>query len=1015
MIDSFLERIIVLGNPGVGKTTLVNRIIGKQLKVLESATQGLEISQWEVDSDNIPIWDFGGQEIYQNSYRPFLANNCLYIVVIDGRNLDEETDLIYWLNEIELSGGNTPTLVVVNKIDITAYELNRRALKENYPFIIGFHSVSAENDMGIAELIDTIKKKITDQQRQRIPENWLEIKKMLLSFPESFIDVTKFKKLCSISGIFGQEENLLIKYFADKGYVFPIKFSAKEEEVLILDIQWLLHGLSIIQRPNSLEVKSRVTKDELTKILIRNDYGNKSAKIILAFAEYIGQIVRLANDRFIIPGLLSKEEPPGAFEPELRKVRLYYSYEFLPRDLGPRLFSKLFPVSMTPSWWQNGIILIQPNASAMVRVDPQLREIQVGITGSPFERKELLAFITATIEDVHKTFSNLKVQKMIPFPTVSKIAFRFDQLNLMLENGITYFPVLDGEKPENINIQELLDEIKTEQKKSKLVKIFIDYSIEDENYALEFSKHLNSLVQAQLISKPDFNSPQFGSEIDYLKQTIRESDILCILITPDLLSIDFHLQVISLALEYSKVGKLKVVPILVRDCAYNYTDLKNFRAIPSNGISITQSKDRDGIWRSVVLEIERMARIINGEIKPSSNLILSRIELENIRCFEHVTIDLTSNKEADMLLLLLGENGVGKTTILKSLVIGLATMSDAAGMLSKMQGDFLTKGENRGQIVIKLIEPTLGTEYEIQTNFEKSSSGELKMEKLASADFPSDKVFLCGYGAGRIGFGTETIENYSIASATATLFDYKSNLQNPELSLRRSESSGVSIDSLARRIDQILMLDPGSTVIDASGMRVNGPWGDFVPVGGLGDGYKATLGWISDLLGWSLLFNSNMIHSDICGIVVIDELEQHLHPRWQRVIIKKLKEQFPKVQFIISTHTPLLASGAVDFENSRLYSLERNIADQKIVTREIKRDQLKGKDASNVLTQAFGMLSTLSLKSVDLFERYAELESAEKLNKEQNSELEQIKQELNIDSTPYIDEQLRSKINRLLE
>jgi len=53
------------------------------------------------------------------------------------------------------------------------------------------------------------------------------------------------------------------------------------------------------------------------------------------------------------------------------------------------------------------------------------------------------------------------------------------------------------------------------------------------------------------------------------------------------------------------------------------------------------------------------------------------------------------------------------------------------------------------------------------------------------------------------------------------------------------------------------------------------------------------------------------------GIVIIDEIDLHLHPRWQRKIVRKLTETFPKLQFIITTHSPLIL-GSIRSENIRL-------------------------------------------------------------------------------------------------
>jgi hypothetical protein len=64
------------------------------------------------------------------------------------------------------------------------------------------------------------------------------------------------------------------------------------------------------------------------------------------------------------------------------------------------------------------------------------------------------------------------------------------------------------------------------------------------------------------------------------------------------------------------------------------------------------------------------------------------------------------------------------------------------------------------------------------------------------------------------------------------------------------------------------------------------------------------------MLGWSFVFRPSSL--EVSGIVLIDEIEKHLHPRWQRQIVKQLLDQFPAVQFIATTHSPICAGGLAD-------------------------------------------------------------------------------------------------------
>jgi len=97
---------------------------------------------------------------------------------------------------------------------------------------------------------------------------------------------------------------------------------------------------------------------------------------------------------------------------------------------------------------------------------------------------------------------------------------------------------------------------------------------------------------------------------------------------------------------------------------------------------------------------------------------------------------------------------------------------------------------------------------------------------------------------------------------------------------------------------------------------VSGPWGDL-PLKALGDGYKATFAWVADLMGWAIFLEHDVPSSDnINGIVLIDEIDQHLHPVWQRRIVKRLYKHFPNIQFIATTHSPIVALGTTDLNDN---------------------------------------------------------------------------------------------------
>ena len=82
---------------------------------------------------------------------------------------------------------------------------------------------------------------------------------------------------------------------------------------------------------------------------------------------------------------------------------------------------------------------------------------------------------------------------------------------------------------------------------------------------------------------------------------------------------------------------------------------------------------------------------------------------------------------------------------------------------------------------------------------------------------------------------------------------------------------------------------------------------------------------VLDMLGWAMLAGIKKYKNNLSGIVLIDELEQHLHPELQRRIIKNLNEVFLNVQFIATSHSPICAAGLADLpdENCSLELLKR--------------------------------------------------------------------------------------------
>ena len=128
-----------------------------------------------------------------------------------------------------------------------------------------------------------------------------------------------------------------------------------------------------------------------------------------------------------------------------------------------------------------------------------------------------------------------------------------------------------------------------------------------------------------------------------------------------------------------------------------------------------------------------------------------------------------------------------------------------------------------------------------------------------------------------------------------------------------------------------------------------------VPFPALSDGYRAFIGWVADLLYHvcrTCPDSTKLV--DNKGLVMIDEIDLHLHPKWQMSVLPTLSSVLPKIQFIATTHSPL-AVGSLEWMNIIVMQPGPNGSSRAVRLAE----PVHGLDADQVLlTDFFGMEST---------------------------------------------------------
>lgn len=411
------------------------------------------------------------------------------------------------------------------------------------------------------------------------------------------------------------------------------------------------------------------------------------------------------------------------------------------------------------------------------------------------------------------------------------------------------------------------------------------------------------------------------------------------------------------------------------------------------------------------------------------------LKIKNIKCFKEIEVPFEDNGQIKNWSLIVGNNGQGKTTFLRSLALGLCDESGASALPPELYGGILRENGESGFIEVTLKDENKNKKYQIKTEIQgNSESVSQKTYQLESENKPPkeisaneldsirNKIFVVAYGAGRTIAGTNSYEEYAVVDSVYGLFNYEHRLQNAELGGWRIKSEN-NFNELKNCLKEILMLDDSDEIqLHASGgLYIKSKrWGNRT-LSSISDGYQSLTTVIIDFLSWKLLHNrKNFDLANTSGIFIIDEVEQHLHPKWQRNIISALSRRFPKMQFIGSSHTPICALGLNDLTCKSQLIKASYIDNHSEVDIFDMKEVYKGYRIDQILTSNIFELTSARSKSIEKkLKEYREIylkdssERSEK-DKEKLAEIEKELKYLPVWETEQ-DKSTREKLMRLIE
>ena len=381
-------------------------------------------------------------------------------------------------------------------------------------------------------------------------------------------------------------------------------------------------------------------------------------------------------------------------------------------------------------------------------------------------------------------------------------------------------------------------------------------------------------------------------------------------------------------------------------------------------------------------------------------IFASNITIENVRHLKN--IDIALSKDDVKHLIFTGKNGSGKTSVLDALsyYLDLLTISNRADKIQMRQQEYKSSLERLRQhdVVNSLIAEENGLiRYE---NNQKTIKSGISVEFNEPAEiiryyFEEGQFILAYYKANRI-FEADIPEhvekvnlkeNYSINEEPRQGFvKYLLDLKVTEVfsrsngNIQKAESINnwfIKFQELLRKIfdDESLELIFEEDTFQFYIKEKNREIFDFNT---LSSGFAAVLDIVLDIIMRMEKATNKSFDFNIPGIVLIDEIETHLHLELQRNILELLTSVFPNIQFIVSTHSPFILNS---LDNVVIYDLENNIIVKdglsNVPYEGIVEGYFKADSMSNLLKKKYNRYKELVIKqnlTDDDFEEIADLE-----------------------------------------
>jgi predicted ATP-binding protein involved in virulence len=401
-------------------------------------------------------------------------------------------------------------------------------------------------------------------------------------------------------------------------------------------------------------------------------------------------------------------------------------------------------------------------------------------------------------------------------------------------------------------------------------------------------------------------------------------------------------------------------------------------------------------------------------------MYIRSIKIKNIRSIKDFNLNFSPNNYAGWHVII-GDNGSGKSTVAKSIALGLIGMSEAQG-LREDWNNWLRQKCKQGRVDMTLLHNNASDKRlsvilkKVNSTVKLSKERQFKGREIFDPA-ESLSIFSASYGPFRRFSGgskdadklktsyPRLIPHLSLFGEDFALSECLEWIEDLRFKQLEKKQEGDVLPLLKQFINKGGLL-PGGAVfqeVSSDGVVFKDPNGNSLAIDELSDGYRSILSLTFDMIRQMVSFFEHKdvfrnilkkeMNIDMPGVVIIDEIDAHLHPSWQKRIGYWLTKYFPKIQFIVTTHSPLVCHAAEKGSVWRLASPGSDQTSGRVEGTDLQR-LLFGNIVEAMDTELFGkdvIRSESSQKKLILLEKLNMLSIEGEITNKQEEQLQRLR------------------------